>query len=65
MLFNIHARAVQQIAEHLSPEKGNLSYNFELLDLGALVYIYGLPKCEICPINEYCDYNLAGNPHRI
>lgn len=57
-------RTVQQVAEQLAPEISNQNYNYALLDFGALVCTYGLPKCGICPITEFCDYYLAGNPYR-
>jgi len=55
-------RIVQKIADMLSPKENNQNYNFALLDFGALVCRYGMPKCKICSINKFCDYYLSGNP---
>lgn len=55
-------RIVQAIADMLAPAKNNQNYNFALLDLGATICRYGLPKCKVCPINKFCDYYLMGNP---
>jgi A/G-specific adenine glycosylase len=49
-------RIVQRIADMLCPTQDCQSYNYALLDLGALVCRYGLPKCRVCPINTQCDY---------
>lgn len=56
-------RPVQKIADILAPEKENETYNFALLDFGALICKYGVPKCSICPIGEACQYFLSGNQH--
>jgi len=53
-------RIVQIIADMLAPEENNQNYNFALLDFGALVCRYGLPKCKACPINKFCDYYRSG-----
>jgi A/G-specific adenine glycosylase len=49
-------RAVREIAEILAPENENQAYSFALLDLGALVCRYGVPKCNVCPLQTLCDY---------
>ena len=51
-------RIVQEIAERLAPKENNQNYNFALLDFGALVCRYGMPKCKACPITKFCDYYL-------
>ena len=55
-------RIVQGIADMLAPEENNQNYNFALLDFGAIVCRYGIPKCKMCPINKFCDYYLSGKP---
>ena len=57
-------RIVQRIADMLAPKENNQNYNFALLDFGALVCRYGIPKCKVCPINKFCDYYLSGNPFK-
>ena len=57
-------RIVQEIANVLAPVENNQNYNFALLDFGALVCRYGIPKCKVCPINKFCDYYLLGNPFK-
>jgi A/G-specific adenine glycosylase len=54
--FDPKPRAVREMAEILAPENENQAYSFALLDLGALVCRYGVPKCGICPIRNLCDY---------
>lgn len=56
------ARRVQEVADLLSPEEDNQTYNYALLDFGALVCRYGLPKCTVCPVSGYCEYFLSSNP---
>jgi len=57
-------RIVQAIADMLAPEENNQDYNFALLDFGALVCRYGIPKCKVCPANKFCDYYLSGKPFK-
>lgn len=47
---------VQAVANILAPSEDNQLYNYALLDLGAIVCRYGLPRCRLCPINKWCDY---------
>jgi len=56
-------KEIQSIANSLSPDANNQEYNYALLDLGAAVCLYTIPKCGICPINGLCDYYLCKNPH--
>jgi len=51
-----------EIADMLAPEENNQNFNYALLDFGALVCRYGIPKCKACPIKKICDYYLLGNP---
>jgi A/G-specific adenine glycosylase len=52
--------AVQKVASMLSPLENNQLHNYALLDLGAIVCKYGLPRCKSCPINNWCDYYTTG-----
>lgn len=53
---------IQKIADNLAPKENNQFYNLALLDFGALVCRYGIPKCKSCPLSKFCDYYLAGKP---
>jgi len=55
-LTNKSPNAVQAVADLLAPKKDNVKYNYALLDLGALVCRYDLPKCSKCPLQDICDY---------
>ena len=54
-------KEIQTVANMLSPEANNQEYNYALLDLGAAVCLYTIPKCKICPINGLCDYYILGS----
>ena len=56
------ARIVREIADMIAPDKENQAYNYGLLDLGAVICRYGIPKCNTCPINMFCDYCLSEQP---
>lgn len=53
---------IQQVADLLAPTRCNQSYNYALLDLGALICRYGVPHCNLCPISRFCDYYSLGMP---
>jgi A/G-specific adenine glycosylase len=55
-------RMIQTTADKLAPKDNNQFYNLALLDFGALVCRYGIPKCRICSISKSCDYYSAGKP---
>ena len=57
------AKRVQEISGLMAPTEKNQVYNYALLDLGALICTYGLPRCVMCPLCQSCDYYLAGKPH--
>lgn len=52
-------RIIQKVADILSPRENNQNYNYALLDFGAAICRYVNPKCQSCPINGFCDYNLS------
>ena len=54
--------AVQEISDALLPWKCHKSFNFAMLDLGALVCRPARPQCHECPLNGQCDY--AQNPSK-
>ncbi|MEM2615108.1 MAG: hypothetical protein QXO15_12935 [Nitrososphaerota archaeon] len=49
-----------EIAEALVPVKGHETFNFGMLDLGALICRYDKRLCWECPIKEVCD-SATGN----
>lgn len=51
-------RTIQDLAETLVPRRGHQTYNFGLLDLGALICRYDVPRCMRCPLCGLCDYGL-------
>ncbi len=57
-------RVIQEVAEMLAPKGGNQMYNLALLDFGALICTYGIPRCTVCPLSSICDYYAKGNPRR-
>jgi A/G-specific adenine glycosylase len=48
-----------EFAERLLPKSNAVAFNSALLDLGALVCIPRLPKCDVCPVKTFC---CAKNP---
>jgi len=50
------SNAIQAVADLLAPKKDNVRYNYALLDLGALVCRYDMPRCSKCPLQDVCDY---------
>jgi len=46
---------VRRVAEQLLPIQYQREFNLGLLDLGALVCRYRLPRCGMCPLSCYCD----------
>ena len=49
-------KIVQKVADVLVPEREHATYNFGLLDLGALICRYASPHCARCPLKPLCDY---------
>ncbi len=47
-----------QKVESLVPDEEIKTFNYALLDLGALICTPTKPKCEDCPLNEICDFYL-------
>jgi len=62
--FDPKPKAVRETAEILAPESENQAYSFALLDLGALICRYGVPKCGACPLREPCDYYASNRPRQ-
>ena len=51
--------ALWETAAALIPQKRAGTYNSALMDLGAAICIARAPKCDICPVRDYC---LAPDP---
>jgi A/G-specific adenine glycosylase len=66
-LFNVRAsidsstarRTLWEHATRLVPKSGATIFNSALLDLGALICVPRKPKCNLCPVKEFCR---AENP---
>lgn len=47
----------------LVPDEKHDYFNYGLIDLGALICHYRLPRCNKCPLKEFCVYYLK-NTHK-
>ena len=54
--------ALWNYATPLVPKKSSAAYNSALLDLGALVCLARIPRCNICPVKKFCR---AKNPESL
>ncbi|MCW5849335.1 MAG: A/G-specific adenine glycosylase [Anaerolineae bacterium] len=45
-----------QEAQRVAPENGVGTWNLTLIDFGAMVCTMWNPKCNICPLQERCNY---------
>lgn len=56
------------IVEKLSPQKDIQPYNQALMDIGSAICTRSKPKCDICPVSEFCMANIEGKtaeyPHK-
>jgi A/G-specific adenine glycosylase len=52
-------RTLWQNAANLLPKHGIATFNSALLDLGALICVARKPKCDVCPVHQFCR---AKNP---
>ena len=57
LLGQISVDACQNIADRLLPKHSHRQFNFGLLDLGSLICRPVIPKCNICPLSDMCDYS--------
>ena len=55
-------KAERERAEALVPDDEAATWAVAVMELGALVCTAANPRCEACPINELCAWNLAGRP---
>lgn len=61
-VFNIEKNSsdflkkIQLKAQELTPYSKTSEYCQSLMDLGSLICSPKKPKCEICPVNVYCDF---------
>jgi A/G-specific adenine glycosylase len=52
-------RNLWKIAEKLVPEDKPREFNWGMLDFASAICTHRKPKCEMCPINDICDYYSA------
>lgn len=43
---------LEELVDPMDPR----GFNFSLLDLGALICVPGVPRCEVCPVLQHCAY---------
>jgi A/G-specific adenine glycosylase len=55
-------RAERERAEGLVPEEQAATWAVAVMELGALVCTAASPRCEACPVNKLCAWNIAGRP---
>ena len=48
--------ATQALADVLLDPEAHQAFNWALLDLGAIVCRYDVPRCRVCPLSGLCDY---------
>jgi len=53
-------RGMEDLVRHLMPSGEAGSFNQALMELGALVCIPGTPRCDQCPLAEYCAAHREG-----
>ncbi len=53
-------KEVEKMVEGLLPEEDPGGFNQALMDLGAIICLPGRPKCEACPVSEFCQAYLQG-----
>ena len=56
------AKLLQQRAEALVSRTDPGCYNQAMMDLGAMLCTRTTPKCEQCPVGEFCKASRQGNP---
>lgn len=47
---------LQEIVDYMLPKETHRQFNFGLLDFGALVCRYVIPRCDDCVLNRICDF---------
>lgn len=47
-------KKLQALADEIVPPAASDTWHHALMDLGATICISGRPRCEICPIKQYC-----------
>jgi A/G-specific adenine glycosylase len=52
--------AVWERAEKLQPGRGGRAFNGGLMEIGALVCTPRAPRCEVCPVTEFCAARAMG-----
>jgi A/G-specific adenine glycosylase len=58
-------RAIRTRAGKITPELRAGDFAQAMMDLGAMICTSRDPKCLLCPLAEYCEGRLAGDPARL
>jgi A/G-specific adenine glycosylase len=53
------SKRFQKLSESVLDKKNPRSFNYAMIDLGALICRPRNPLCEICPLNEICRYGTS------
>jgi len=56
-------KALWELAEHYTPEKNCQAYTQAVMDMGALLCTRRNPKCDSCPINNWCAARNTASQH--
>lgn len=51
------------LAEHYTPESRSQAYTQAVMDMGALVCTRRNPKCDLCPVQDWCAARSTGSQH--
>lgn len=55
-------KQIEELVDESLPSKEEISYyNQAIMELGALICIPKNPRCELCPVKEYCDAKDPGS----
>ena len=55
-------KQIEMLVDESLPSKEEISYyNQAIMELGALICIPKNPRCELCPVKEYCDAKDPGS----
>lgn len=55
-------KALEAHVRQFLPTRGAGDFNQALMELGALICTPRQPKCVACPVSDFCQARLAGNP---
>jgi len=65
-LFGMEARGearrdpkFREVAQEMVPKGKAKEFNWAMIDLSALICAPRNPKCDICPLSKFCEFNLT------